>query len=91
MTLQLPSLKNLLSKAEKKRALQRQEDLLARLDAAETRLAEIDGIFCQANYYEMTPTAEVQKLEVERTGLVNRISELTADWERAETGFSAAS
>ena len=67
-----------------------QETLMAEIEKAETRLAAIDALFCQPNYYEKTPADEVKTLESERADLEREVAHLTAEWERveAEVGVS---
>jgi hypothetical protein len=57
---------------------------MARIEAAELRMAEIDEMFCAPNYYEQTPAAEVRELETERAELEREVGEFTAEWERTE-------
>ena len=61
-----------------------QQELIAQIEKAETRLAEIDALFCQPNYYEQTPADEVKVLESERTELEREVAYLTTEWERVE-------
>ena len=72
------------AKGNTKRIQERQEKLMARIEAAELRMAEIDEIFCAPNYYEQTPVAEVRELETERAELEREVGEFTAEWERTE-------
>ena len=68
----------------RKRAQVRQEKLMARLEAAESRIKEIDELFCDPTYYKRTPPDDARALEVERTKLERKVSDLMAEWERAE-------
>jgi len=72
------------AKGDRKRIQERQEELMARIEAAELRMAEIDEMFCAPNYYEQTPAAEVRELETERAELEREVGEFTAEWERTE-------
>jgi len=69
----------------------RGSEILANVEVAENRLAEIDEVFCQPNYYEATPADEVRALEDERTALQEEVTDLTTEWERIEAELSALS
>jgi energy-coupling factor transporter ATP-binding protein EcfA2 len=66
------------------KAHEHQEKLIAHLETAESRLKEIDALFCQPNYYERTPTAQIKGLTEERTTLEGKVAELMKAWEKAE-------
>jgi ATPase subunit of ABC transporter with duplicated ATPase domains len=72
-----------------KRLQERQEELTARIVAAEVRIEEIDGIFCEPDYYESTPTDEVRALEKERADLGTEVADLMGEWERTEEEIGA--
>ena len=67
------------------------EELMAQIEKAEARLAEIDARFCQPNFYEETQADEIKTLESERTGLERESVYLTAEWERVEEELSVSS
>ncbi|MCH7563403.1 MAG: ABC-F family ATP-binding cassette domain-containing protein [Gemmatimonadetes bacterium] len=69
--------------AQRNRAERRQEELMARIDVAESRLQEIDAIFCDSAYYERTPPSEVKGLEAEMGRLKSEVNDLMAEWERS--------
>lgn len=69
--------------AQRKRVERQQEELMARIDVAESRLGEIDAIFCESTYYENTPPAEVKTLEAERGHLKSEVTDLMAEWEHS--------
>ena len=71
-------------KERRERAHERQEILMAELEAAQGRMEEIDQLFCQPGFYEGTPAEKVRALERERADLEGAVAELTAAWERAE-------
>ncbi len=71
-------------KALRKQLQARQAELTTQIEAAEARIKEIDAMFCEANYFEQTPPAEVRKAEAERNGLEREVSELLAEWEQIE-------
>ena len=75
---------------KQQRAEARQEDLLEQIEMAENRLKQIDELFCQPNYYDETPPAEIKALEAERTDLERDVAYMTADWERTEQELGVA-
>ena len=56
--------------------------LLERVEAAESRLGEIDAAFCEPGFFDRTPAEEVRQLRDERSRLESRVADLTARWER---------
>jgi ATPase subunit of ABC transporter with duplicated ATPase domains len=77
-----------LSKAQKNRMRESLDTLMARIDAGEIRVAEIDELFCQNGYYEQTPPEDVRALEDERERLQGEVADLTSQWERTEEDLS---
>jgi ATPase subunit of ABC transporter with duplicated ATPase domains len=76
---------------EKRRArLEAQRDALTeKIDAAESRIAEIDDRFCKPGFYDQTDPDEVARLEDQRAELTSSIEGLMAQWESAERELSA--
>ncbi|MFB3113234.1 MAG: ABC transporter C-terminal domain-containing protein, partial [Gemmatimonadales bacterium] len=70
--------------ALRKQLQERQAGLTTRIEAAEARIKEIDAMFCEANYFEHTPPAEVRKAEAERKDLEREVSNLMTEWEQIE-------
>ncbi|MDQ3556689.1 MAG: ATP-binding cassette domain-containing protein, partial [Gemmatimonadota bacterium] len=70
--------------AGRSRLERRRDDLTAGIEAAESRIGEIDARFCAPGYYEQTPPEKVAVLEGERAGLQTRVERLMEDWERVE-------
>lgn len=62
----------------------RRDEILREIDAAESRIGEIDEIFCQPGYFERTDPAEVRELEAERERLRAEVERLVAGWEELE-------
>ncbi|HET9947314.1 MAG TPA: ABC-F family ATP-binding cassette domain-containing protein [Longimicrobiales bacterium] len=62
----------------------RRDELMARLDAAERRVGEIDARFCEPGYFERTPPEEVSALDGERARLLEEIERATAEWDEVE-------
>jgi len=78
-----------LSKAQRNRMHESLDTLMARIDAGEVRVAEIDELFCQPGYYEQTPPDDVRALEDERARLKGEVADLTGEWERTGEELSA--
>ena len=72
------------SKARKKQLLKRQDALTASIEEAEARVAEIDEMFCEPEYFERTSADELKILEAERTSLQGEVADLTSKWESVE-------
>jgi len=70
------------SRALRRRLQERQAGLTTRIEAAEARIKEIDAMFCEANYFEQTPPAEVRKAEAQRNDLEREVNDLMAEWEQ---------
>jgi len=70
------------SRALRNRLQERQAGLTTRIEAAEARIKEIDAMFCEANYFEQTPPAEVRKAEAQRNDLEREVNDLMAEWEQ---------
>jgi|TARA_B100001750_G_scaffold225138_1_gene216767 ATPase subunit of ABC transporter with duplicated ATPase domains len=65
--------------------LERQREKLTRaIEAGETRIAEIDDLFCEPEYFKRTKDAEVSRLEKERIRLLADIQGLLEEWEDVE-------
>ena len=67
-----------------------QERLLTRIDEAETRMGEIDALFCASDFYDRTSPDEVKELQIERSEVERDVERLTTDWERGETEIGVA-
>ena len=73
------------AKARRRQAEQQQDKLMARIEAAEARMQEIDAASCAPGFYDNTPADEVRGLQIERSELERDIETLTAEWELSET------
>ena len=67
----------------------RVEKLAARIDVAEARISEIDGVFASPSFYERAAPDEVQELETERRKLTERVTRLMREWEAVEAEAEA--
>jgi ATPase subunit of ABC transporter with duplicated ATPase domains len=75
--------------AVRRKRLEEQRDALTtEIDAAETRIAEIDARFCEPAFYESTPADQVAGLEAERADLQGQIENLMGRWESVERELS---
>jgi ATPase subunit of ABC transporter with duplicated ATPase domains len=79
----------LTSKNEVRKLRERRDRIVARVEAAEARVDEINELFCDPRYYEGTPAEEVRALEAEQNALRADIDALTAEWEEAESALAA--
>jgi ATPase subunit of ABC transporter with duplicated ATPase domains len=62
----------------------RRDDLTAKIEAAEARVAEIDALFCEPGFFEKTPGHERRRLEGEREERATEATRLMARWEALE-------
>ena len=69
---------------ERRQTEERRNELLASIETAESRIAEIDEIFCDPAYYEQTPHEEVKALEAERSHCDRELATLLEEWEKIE-------
>lgn len=76
--------------AKKRKNLERQrQEVMASLEAAERRLAEIDEAFAAPGYYDEAPPEEVAALDGERAGLTEAIDSATVAWDELERKLEA--
>jgi ATPase subunit of ABC transporter with duplicated ATPase domains len=69
----------------RKKLEKQRDDTLAKIDAAEKRIAEIEQSFCEPGFFERTAEEEVRGLQHEQAEMSMRVDELTTRWERIET------
>ncbi|WP_394848272.1 ATP-binding cassette domain-containing protein [Pendulispora brunnea] len=62
----------------------RRDKLLASIETAEARKKEILGLYAEAGFFERTPKADVERLELESTELDGSIETWLAEWEQVE-------
>jgi hypothetical protein len=74
---------------ERKIARDQHAELMHLIEAAESRIAEIDALFADATYYAKTSVEDRQSLEVERASLAKETRELMAEWEQTEEQIAA--
>jgi ABC-type multidrug transport system ATPase subunit len=73
------------SPAARLRTLERRrEELTTRVQAAESRVSEIDELFCRPGYFDRTAPDEVAARRRERTALEEEVSSLLTEWEGLE-------
>ena len=70
---------------------ERRDGVTARIEAAESRLGEIDEIFCDPSFYEQSAPEAIRELEDERSKLRTDVEGLMADWEAIEEELRALS
>ncbi len=78
------------SSANRQKLERERDELTSRIEAAESRIAEIDGIFASPGFFDVTPGDDVRALERERARIGDRLDELLREWERVETEIEAA-
>ena len=59
--------------------------LVAEIERDEARLSELQGIFCDSDFYRTTDAQEIQKLEEEMKALEERLPVMTDRWAELET------
>jgi ATPase subunit of ABC transporter with duplicated ATPase domains len=74
---------------EKRKAVERQEEVTHLISVAEARIAEIHALFADPAFYSRTAPDEVRRLEGERAGLEKEVAELMVEWERGEEAIAA--
>ena len=52
--------------------------------AAESRVHEINDLFCDPSYFDRTPHQEVKRLENEQKSLNDKAARLLEEWEEVE-------
>jgi len=67
-----------------KQLASRRDELAATVERLETRVHEINEVFCDPTYFDRTPHEAVRKLEGEQKKLNGQIGELMGEWERLE-------
>ena len=68
-----------------RRAAERQlEEITARIEATESRVADIDARFADPTFYETTARDDVRGLEEERARLQSEVEGLMDEWQRIE-------
>jgi len=67
----------------------RREDITARIERAESRVAEIDRAFADAGLYDRVDREELRAMEAERSELVGRIESWLVEWEEVERTLEA--
>jgi len=74
---------------QRRQALERRAgELIEAVEAAATRVAEIDARFVEPGFFERTPPDEVAALDRERKELEAEAARLTQEWERVESEAS---
>jgi ATPase subunit of ABC transporter with duplicated ATPase domains len=76
---------------ERKMAQDRHAELMHLIEAAESRIAEIDALFAEPAFFGRTSAEERRRLESERTGLTKEAAALLAEWEATEEQLQTSS
>ena len=67
----------------------RRDRALARLEAMESRIAEIDATFADPTFYRSSDPAEVRELQAERERIAAKAERLTEEWMALEEEMEA--
>jgi ABC-type multidrug transport system ATPase subunit len=73
-----------MSERDKRMALERHQEVLHLIQAAESRVAEIEALFSDPAFYGSATPQEVRRLQQEQGGLEKELEGLMAEWERGE-------
>jgi ATPase subunit of ABC transporter with duplicated ATPase domains len=66
---------------QRRKLEKRQGELEEEIAAGESRIAEINEMFCDPTFFDSTPRKKVSKLESEQTTLGESVATLTGEWE----------
>jgi ATPase subunit of ABC transporter with duplicated ATPase domains len=73
-----------MSEREQRMALERHHEVMHLIEAAESRVGEIERQFADPTFYAKTSPEDLRRLENERAGLKAELETLIAEWERGE-------
>jgi ATPase subunit of ABC transporter with duplicated ATPase domains len=68
----------------------RRDEVVSAIEAAEARKAFIQGLWCEAGFFDKTAKAEIAKLEAEEKALGPKIDALLTEWESLEAELAEA-
>jgi ATPase subunit of ABC transporter with duplicated ATPase domains len=77
------------SEREKRLTLERHQELMRLIEAAESRVAGIQAEFADPAFYARTSPEDVRRLESERARLADELAKLIAEWELMEERIQA--
>jgi ATPase subunit of ABC transporter with duplicated ATPase domains len=83
---QLPERERL---ARQKELSRRRDQLTAAVEKAESRVHEINELFCDPTFFDRTSREQVKKLEQEQKRLSTEVEGLMGEWEGVETELTA--
>jgi ATPase subunit of ABC transporter with duplicated ATPase domains len=66
----------------------RSETLTMGIETAETRIEEINQLFCSPGFFDTTADDKVRKLQEEQQQLTDKVQELMAEWEQVESDLA---
>jgi ATPase subunit of ABC transporter with duplicated ATPase domains len=67
----------------------RLDEVTGRIETAESRVGEIDAMFCEPDYFARTSGDEIRAGQDERARLEREVAELMVEWERLEAEVAA--
>jgi ATPase subunit of ABC transporter with duplicated ATPase domains len=68
---------------------ERRDELTASIDSAESRIGELDAVFCAPDYHERVAPEKARALQDDRTSLQMELERLMAEWERIEEALTS--
>ena len=75
--------------ARQKELGRRRDELTAKVEKAESRVHEINELFCDPTFFDRTSREQVKKLEQEQQRLSREVEGLMGEWEGVETELTA--
>jgi len=71
------------------RLTRKRDELTGKIERAEARVAEIDEVFCQPGYFEVTPPEKIAGLQDERAKMQEQAEALMDEWASVERDIEA--
>jgi ATPase subunit of ABC transporter with duplicated ATPase domains len=62
----------------------RRDEVTAAVEKAESRIHDINEMFCDPSFFDRTPRDQVKKLEQEQKTLSGKVEQLMGEWEKLE-------
>jgi ATPase subunit of ABC transporter with duplicated ATPase domains len=75
--------------SRQKTLAKRRDELTAKVEKAESRIHEINELFCDPTFFDRTSREQVKKLEQEQKRLSTEVDGLMGEWEGVETELTA--
>jgi ATPase subunit of ABC transporter with duplicated ATPase domains len=75
--------------ARQRELAKRRDELTAKVEKAESRIHEINELFCDPTFFDRTSREQVKKLEQEQKRLSGEVDGLMGEWEGVESELTA--